>query len=136
MVKLVRVLGVGLGLAAAACGGGGGGGSSSGGGGGGGDTSSGGESQYAGPVGSTDVAHGQERYDAVCASCHNNGAPPLANIGWTPEHMRQQIREGSANMPAIRAARLSDADMEAALAYMQTIGAVTGGAGPAEPAAQ
>lgn len=125
-MKIVRVLGVGLGLAVAACGGGGA--SSS----GGGTTTGGGEttSHYAGPIGSTDVAHGEERYNAVCASCHNNGAPPVANIGWTTEHLRRQIREGSANMPAIHASRLSDADLEAVLAYVQTIGAVA-----AEPAA-
>lgn len=138
MVKLVRILGVALGLTVVACGGGGGG--SSGGdtsGSGGGGSTSGGESQYAGPIGSTDTAQGDTRYHAVCASCHDNGAPALANLGWTPEHMRQQIREGSANMPAIRATRLSDADLEAVLAYMQTIGAVTDGAAPATaPTAQ
>lgn len=133
MVKTVRVLGVVLGLAMAACGGGGGGGetttttttTTT-----GGDTSA----QYAGPIGSTDVAQGEARYNAVCASCHNNGAPPVANIGWTTERLRQQIREGSPNMPAIHAARLSDADMEAVLAYLQTIGGVAGDA--AAPAAQ
>jgi len=130
MVKIVRVLGVGLGLAMAACGGGGGGTTTT-------DTTTttGGETsaQYAGPIGSTDVAQGEARYNAVCASCHNNGAPAIANIGWTTDHLRQQIREGSANMPAIHAARLSDADMEAVLAYLQTIGAVAGD-GAAAPA--
>ena len=134
MVKLVRVLGVGLGLTVAACGGGGGSTTGSGDG-----TTSGGDTsaQYAGPIGSTDTAQGDSRYHAVCASCHDNGAPPLANLGWTTAPMRQQIREGSANMPAIRAARLSDADMEAVLAYLQTIGALAAdGATPATPAAQ
>lgn len=133
MVKLGKVLGIGLGLAVVACGGGGGGSTTS----GDGTTTTGGDtaaSQYAGPIGSTDVAQGEARYNAVCASCHNNGAPPVANIGWTTERLRQQIREGSPNMPAIRAARLSDADMEAVLAYMNTIGAVA--AEPATTAAQ
>lgn len=130
MVKLVRVLGVGLGLVAAACGSGGTTASGDGTDTTGGDTSS----QYAGPIGSTDVTQGEARYNAVCASCHNNGAPPVANIGWTEAHLRRQIREGSANMPAIHVARLSDADMEAVLAYMNTIGAV--GDGTATPAAQ
>jgi len=80
------------------------------------------------------VAQGETRYNAVCASCHNNGAPPVANIGWDVARVRQQIREGSANMPAIRAARLSDADMEAVLAYMDTIGSIA--AVPAAAAAQ
>jgi mono/diheme cytochrome c family protein len=133
MVKMVRVLGVGLGLTVAACGGGGGSTTTS----GGGDTTTGGgeaSSQYAGPIGSTDTAQGEARYNAVCASCHNNGAPAVANIGWTTEHLRRQIREGSANMPAIHTARLSDADLEAVLAYLQTIGAVA--ADGATPAAQ
>jgi mono/diheme cytochrome c family protein len=124
----VKALGIGAVLALTACGGGGGGGT------GGGETTTGGESAYAGPIGSTDTAHGEARFNAVCASCHNNGAPQLANIGWTPEHMRQQIREGSAQMPAIHEARLSAPDMEAVLAYLQTIGAIAGAA-PAEPVA-
>ncbi len=100
-----------------------GGGASSGGGGGGG--TSGGESSYAGPVTSTDAAHGETRYNAACASCHNSGAPVLANLGWTPERMRQQIREGGGGMPAIRESRLSAADMEDLLAYLVSIGGVT-----------
>ena len=128
MVKLVRVLGVGLGLTVVACGGGGGSTTTT------DDTTTGGDTsaQYAGPIGSTDVAQGEARYNAVCASCHNNGAPPVANIGWTTSHLRQQIREGSANMPAIHAARLSDADMEAVLAYLNTIGAVGADSAEAE----
>jgi mono/diheme cytochrome c family protein len=102
--------------------GGGGGGTAAGGG------TAGGEDEYAGPVASTDVAHGQERYRAVCSSCHENGAPALANIAWTPARMRRQIREGSGRMPAIRESRLSAADLEAVLAYLQSIGAVEGGA--------
>lgn len=110
-------------LATSACGGGGGGGAGT-------ETAGGEASAYAGPVASTDVAHGQARYDAVCGSCHNNGAPPVANLGWTPDRMRQQIREGSGSMPAISETRLNPEDMEAVLAYMQTIGSVTGGAEP------
>jgi mono/diheme cytochrome c family protein len=130
MVKLVRVLGVGLGLTVVACGGGGGSTTTT-----DTDTTTGGDTsaQYAGPIGSTDVAQGEARYNAVCASCHNNGAPPVANLGWTTAHLRQQIREGSANMPAIHEARLSDADLEAVLAYLNTIGTVAGDT--AQPAA-
>lgn len=122
-----NVIGIVLvGLAFAGCGGGGGGGAGGG--------TAGGEAAYAGPVGSTDVEHGQARYDAVCASCHNNGAPQLANIGWSPERMRQQIREGDDDMPAISESRLSAEDMEAVLAYLQTIGGVTGGSAEPMPA--
>lgn len=114
-----------LSLALTACGGGGGGGGSESTGGGGG--SSGGEASYAGPIGSTDVALGQQRYDSRCGNaCHSSGGgPPLANIGWTAERTRRQIREGSGGMSAIGPSRLTNEDMEAVLAYMVTIGAVT-----------
>jgi len=120
----ISMLGAAL---AAGCGGGGGAG-----GGGGGAATSGGESAYAGPIGSTDVALGQQRYEAVCAGCHTSGAPQLENIGWSAEHMRRQIREGEGSMPPIRESRLSAADMESVLAYLQSIGAVAAdGATPA-----
>jgi mono/diheme cytochrome c family protein len=124
----------GLSLGLVGCGGGGGGGGASGGGAG----SSGGEVSYAGPIASTDVALGQQRYDSRCGnSCHNSGGgPALANIGWTAERTRRQIREGSGGMAPIGASRLSNEDMEAVLAYLVTIGAVVdegaGGAAPAE----
>jgi hypothetical protein len=126
----------GLSLALSACGGGGG--SGSGGGGGGGGGSSGGEASYAGPIQSTDVALGQQRYDSRCGNaCHNSGGgPALANIGWTAERTRRQIREGSGGMAAIGVTRLSDEDMEAVLAYLVTIGAVTDEAGGAQPASE
>jgi mono/diheme cytochrome c family protein len=104
-----------------------------GGGGGSGQTTSGGEDAYAGPIASTDVALGQQRYEARCASCHGGGTgPELQNIGWDPARLRRQIREGSGQMPAISEARLSNDEMEAVLAYLQTIGAVSdAGAQPA-----
>ncbi len=131
-------------LALTACGGGGSSGGSGGetaGGGetttGGGETTTGGgetaPSPYAGAIASTDVALGETKFTARCGGCHNNGAPALANIGWTAERMRRQIREGEDEMPAISAERLPDADMEAVLAYLVTIGAITETA--AEPAA-
>lgn len=86
---------------------------------------SGSESPYAGPIASTNVAHGAERYEVACGSCHNNGAPPLANLGWTAEHMRRQIREGGSQMPPIGESRLSSSDMEDVLAHLVTMGAVT-----------
>jgi mono/diheme cytochrome c family protein len=127
--QIGKALALSAALALTACGGGGGTTTGEGTG-----TTTGAETTYAGPIGSTDTAHGETRFNAVCASCHNNGAPQLANIGWTPEHMRQQIREGSAQMPAIHEARLSAPDLEAVLAYLQTIGAIAADA-PAEAAA-
>lgn len=106
---------LGAALALAACGGG----QST-----GGTTAEGGE--YAGPIASTDVAAGETAYNSKCGGCHASGgtAPAIADIGWTPAHMRQQIREGSGGMPAIGPSRLSDEDMESMLAYLVTINAV------------
>lgn len=93
----------------------------------GGSASAGGESSYAGPIRSQDIALGQQRYESRCGNaCHDSGGgPPLANIGWTAERTRRQIREGSGGMSPIPPSRLSDDDMEAVLAYLVTIGAVT-----------
>lgn len=97
---------------------------------GGGGTSDG-AAQYAGPIGSSDVARGQEVYESICAGCHSNG-PALENLGWDAARVRQQIREGSGRMPPIRETRVSAEDMEAVLAYLATIGGVVdeGGAAP------
>ncbi|MDW8245729.1 MAG: cytochrome c [Sandaracinaceae bacterium] len=83
-------------------------------------------SPYEGPIRSTDVELGARRYASRCGNaCHESGGgPPLANLRWSPERMRRQIREGSGGMPAIPPSRLSDEDMEALLAYLVTIGAV------------
>ena len=91
----------------------------------GGAQSAGGEEQYAGPITSTDLELGASRYQTACASCHENGAPQLANIGWSAGRMRQQVREGSSQMPALGPDRVSDAELEAILAHLQTMGAVT-----------
>ncbi|AKF07978.1 c-type cytochrome [Sandaracinus amylolyticus] len=107
---------------AVGCGGGGGGAAAGGEEAGGGEATAGGE--YAGGVTSTDVALGQEKYQSRCAGCHEGEAPRLENIHWTPERMRRQIREGSGQMAAIPEHRLSADDMEAVIAYLNTIGAV------------
>ena len=86
--------------------------------------------QYAGAITSTDAAHGQEVYNATCDGCHSSG-PSLENIGWDAARVRQQVREGSGHMPAIRETRVSAEDLEAVLAYLVTIGGVADGAGSA-----
>jgi len=95
--------------------------------------------EYAGPIGSSDVARGQEVFAATCDACHSSG-PALDGIGWEAGRVRQQIREGSGRMPAISENRVSADDLEAILAYMVTTGGVVdeGGApattGGEEPA--
>ncbi|GAB5540575.1 MAG: cytochrome c [Sandaracinaceae bacterium] len=93
---------------------------------------------YAGPIASADIARGETVYNQICMACHASGAPNLEGLGWDPARMRQQVREGEDDMPAIRESRLSADDLEAILAYMTTTGGVSGelpgGAGGAEPA--
>ena len=96
----------------------------------GGDTDDGHEAsaQYAGPIGSSDTAHGEEVFNSVCSSCHSSG-PALENIAWEAARVREQVREGSGRMPPISENRVSADDLEAILAYMVTTGGVTGDAG-------
>lgn len=104
-----------------------------------GEGTSGGESaQYEGPITSTDVERGTERFETFCGGCHPGGqedvGPSLIAEPHSPARIRQQIREGSAQMRPFSATRLSDADMETILAYMATIGAVEGVAAVADAA--
>jgi mono/diheme cytochrome c family protein len=125
-MSLRRVLGVLMVFLIAACGGGGGEGEGTGE--GEGEETAGGEvpEQYAGPTTSTDAAAGAEVYERACAPCHTGGdAPQVANVGYTAARMRQQIREGSGQMPPISESRLSNEDMEALLAHLKTMNAVT-----------
>jgi mono/diheme cytochrome c family protein len=83
-----------------------------------------------GPVTSTDVAGGEAAFRRVCASCHvDGGAPELGNRGADPGVVRTQVRYGFGNMPAVGVKQLSDDDLEAVLAYLQSVGGV---ATPAE----
>lgn len=137
MVTKGRVLAAGVAMMAAiGCGGGGAEAENA-----EGDATSGGEAaNYEGPIASTDVERGTERFETFCGGCHPGGqedvGPSLIADPHSPARVRQQIREGSAQMRPFSAARLNDADMEAILAYMASIGAITpadGAAAPAEP---
>lgn len=93
--------------------------------GGSGEASSGGESEYAGPIASTDVAHGKELFDDNCSDCHVDGnGPNLPENPHTPAQLRQQIREGSGKMRPFSEARLKNEDMESILAYLASVNAV------------
>jgi mono/diheme cytochrome c family protein len=111
------------GLALSACGGGGAEGPS------GGEATTGGENaEYAGPITSTDAAHGKEVFDTSCGDCHPGGesdvGPSLIENPHTPPRIRQQIREGSGKMKPFSEKRLSNEDMESVLAYLASINAV------------
>jgi len=97
-----------------------------------GEESSGGEAEggsaYDGPITSTDVALGKEVFDTHCEDCHPGGeedvGPSLIADPHTPSALRQQIREGSGKMRPFSEKRISGDDLEALLAYLQTINAV------------
>jgi mono/diheme cytochrome c family protein len=111
-----------LALSLAACGGGKSGEGAS------GEATSGGEAEYAGPIASTDVAHGKEVFDSFCGDCHPDGGsdvgPSLIESAHTPAQLRQQIREGSGKMRPFAEARLSKDDMESLLAWLASVNAV------------
>jgi mono/diheme cytochrome c family protein len=93
-----------------------------------GEATSGGESEYAGPIASTDAAHGKEVFDNFCGDCHPDGGsdvgPSLIATPHTPAKIRQQIREGGGKMRPFSEARLSKDDMEAILAWLASVNAV------------
>ena len=93
------------------------------------ESSSGGESsEYAGPIASTDTAHGKEVFDSFCGDCHPDGGedvgPSLIADPHTPARIRKQIREGSGKMRPFPEKRLSNEDMESLLAWLATVNAV------------
>lgn len=94
----------------------------------GGDSTSGGEAEYAGPIASTDVAHGKEAFDNFCGDCHPDGGedvgPSLIAKPHTPAKLRQQIREGSGKMRPFPEGRLKKDDLEAILAWLASVNAV------------
>jgi len=97
-----------------------------------GEESAGGEEEaggaYEGPITSTDTAHGKEVFEQHCEDCHPGGeedvGPSLIADPHTPAKLRQQIREGSGKMRPFSEKRISNEDLEALLAYLQTINAV------------
>jgi len=94
----------------------------------GGEATSGGESEYAGPIASTDVEHGQEVFESFCGDCHPDGGsdvgPSLIESPHTPADLRQQIREGSGKMRPFTEARLNNEDLESILAWLASVNAV------------
>jgi len=81
------------------------------------------------PLESTDVAAGAEVYEEFCEGCHPGGeegdGPKIAGEGVSPSQMRWQIRSGGDDMPAFGSDKISDANLEAVLAYAETLGAVS-----------
>jgi mono/diheme cytochrome c family protein len=93
-----------------------------------GEATSGGEAAYAGPITSTDVAHGKEVFDNFCGDCHPDGGedvgPSLIAKPHTPAKIRQQVREGAGKMRPFSEQRLSKDDLETVLAWLASVNAV------------
>ena len=94
------------------------------------EASSGGEATlYEGPIASTDVAGGEALFSTFCDDCHPGGeedvGPSLIADPHTPARLRQQVREGSGRMKPVPEKRLGPEELEALLAYLDSIGAVS-----------
>lgn len=79
--------------------------------------------RYAGPLRSRDIERGGHIYQTFCVPCHAGRVNPNG-YRWSPAQMRNQIREGSQFMPAIRPEFISSEDLEAVLAFLTVIDAV------------
>jgi mono/diheme cytochrome c family protein len=87
--------------------------------------------KYHGPITSDQVENGRAIYEENCAVCHPGGdaagGPAIKNIGIEPGRARMQIREGSAQMPAFGESKIGKPQLEALLAYLETLGTVSEG---------
>jgi mono/diheme cytochrome c family protein len=92
------------------------------------ESSGGGESEYAGEIASADIEKGKTLYGTYCDDCHPDGGsdvgPSLIDDPHPAPALRKQIREGSGKMKPISEKRLKNEDMEAILAYLDSIKAV------------
>ena len=84
--------------------------------------------QFEFPLTSTDVEGGKEVYAVFCEGCHpgaggKGDGPEIVDEGHSPAKMRWQVRAGADDMPAFGPDKISDADLEALLAYTETFGA-------------
>ena len=81
------------------------------------------------PLESTDIATGTADYAEFCEGCHPGGeegdGPKIAGEGESPGEMRWKVRSGGDDMPAFGPDKISDADLEALLAFTETFGAIT-----------
>jgi mono/diheme cytochrome c family protein len=81
------------------------------------------------PLESTDLATGTEVFAEFCEGCHPGGeegdGPKIAGEGASPAQMRWKVRSGGDDMPAFGPDKISNANLEALLAYAETLDAVT-----------
>src|SRR5688500_6793248 len=78
-----------------------------------------------GPILSRDISKGGQIFLSLCTACHRGRVNPRGYV-WSPGQMRTQIREGNRLMPPPTRELLSDAQVEAVLAYLSVQGALQG----------
>lgn len=85
--------------------------------------------RYEGPIGSSDIELGADVYQRSCNGCHPGGergyGPALANHPHPVAEVRKVVREGQGKMPSFGEEKISHEQLEALLAYLDTIGGVS-----------
>ncbi len=81
--------------------------------------------RYEGPIQSRDIGEGRRIYAELCSACHDGRVNPRG-YHWSAGQMRHQIREGNRLMPPLDDRLLSDAQVEAVLAYLRVMGSLEG----------
>lgn len=84
--------------------------------------------QFQFPLESKDTATGEVVYAEFCEGCHPGGeegdGPKISGLSLGPVKVRWQIRSGLDDMPAFGPDKISDSNLEALLAYSETLGVV------------
>lgn len=72
------------------------------------------------------LARGRQAFERACGDCHEANDPEGPNPGknWEEARMRTQVRQGGGRMRAIPVRRLSDADLDALIAFFRSTHAV------------
>jgi mono/diheme cytochrome c family protein len=72
-----------------------------------------------------DEAAGQKAWSKTCKECHNmptegGQGPALIPLTHTADQIRDIVRFGNGEMKALATSSISDADLEAVIAYLQS----------------
>lgn len=78
------------------------------------------------PADAATIARGHRAFTRACGNCHEENDPegPSPNHNWEEARMRSQVRQGAGRMRAITVARLTDADLDAMIAFFRSTHAV------------
>ena len=84
--------------------------------------------RYDFPIGSADVERGEAVFAEHCNGCHPGGekgyGPKLIDHPEPLAEVRYTVREGKGRMPAFGEDEIASDDLEALLAYVDTLGAI------------